>query len=143
MAAPTLVATELQLLDIMREADDEAVTFAELEIAGVGEPQRALRMLELAGFTFDHVIDRTSRGEEVECVRLAADHLLDLSVPAEIEISTAAVPRKPSAPVRTRSRGRRAPIGRHAGNPSLYSVLLVALLALLTLGAATAVARGR
>ncbi|MBX5441620.1 MAG: hypothetical protein IRZ32_08850, partial [Solirubrobacteraceae bacterium] len=60
-----------RLLELMREADDEAVTLDELEIAGVPDPALALRALELAGIGVERVIDRTQRGTAVSCVRLA------------------------------------------------------------------------
>jgi hypothetical protein len=59
------------LLDLMREADDEAVTLDELAIAGVEDPAAALLALELAGFGLERVVDLTERGLELPCVRLA------------------------------------------------------------------------
>jgi hypothetical protein len=55
-----------RLLDLLREAGPEAVTLAELEVAGVRDPARALFELELAGHAVSRVLD-----ERVECVRLA------------------------------------------------------------------------
>jgi hypothetical protein len=59
------------LLELMREADDEAVTLDELAIAGVPDPAAALLALELAGFGLERVVDTTERGLELPCVRLA------------------------------------------------------------------------
>jgi hypothetical protein len=59
------------LLELMREADDEAVTLDELAIAGVEDPATALLALELAGFGLERVVDTTERGRELPCVRLA------------------------------------------------------------------------
>jgi hypothetical protein len=59
------------LLDLMREADDEAVTLDELAIAGVEDPAAALLALETAGFGLERVLDTTERGLELPCVRLA------------------------------------------------------------------------
>jgi cell division septation protein DedD len=67
----TLDPRASRLLALMHEADTEAVTLDELEIAGVEDPARALHALELAGFTFERVTDRTATRETVECVRLA------------------------------------------------------------------------
>ena len=59
-----------RLLALMHEADAEPVTLDELQIAGIEDPAHALHALELAGFTFERVIDRTAARREVECVRL-------------------------------------------------------------------------
>jgi hypothetical protein len=59
------------LLELMREADDEAVTLDELAIAGVEDPATALLALELAGFGLERVIDTSEHGRELPCVRLA------------------------------------------------------------------------
>jgi hypothetical protein len=67
----TLDPRASRLLALMHEADTEAVTLDELEIAGVEDPARALHALELAGFTFERVTDRTASSEEIQCVRLA------------------------------------------------------------------------
>lgn len=59
------------LLELMREADDEAVTLDELAIAGIEDPATALLALERAGFGLERVIDTSERGRAVSCVRLA------------------------------------------------------------------------
>jgi hypothetical protein len=59
------------LLELMREADDEAVTLDELAIAGIEDPATALLALEQAGFGLERVIDTSERGREMPCVRLA------------------------------------------------------------------------
>lgn len=56
------------LLDLLREAGDEAVTFDELELVGISDPARALWELELEGFTVHRVFD-----ERKLCVRLDGD----------------------------------------------------------------------
>lgn len=67
----TLDGRTSRLLDLMREADDEAVTLDELAIAGVHEPAAALLALELAGYGLERVIDTSEGGRELPCVRLA------------------------------------------------------------------------
>jgi hypothetical protein len=67
----TLDSRASLLLELMREADDEAVTLDELEIAGIEDPATALLTLERAGFGLERVIDTTERGRELPCVRLA------------------------------------------------------------------------
>ena len=67
------------LLDLLREAGDEAVTYDELEVAGVREPALALFELEEAGHAVSRVFDMTDHGRLVTCVRLGAE-------PAPIEI---------------------------------------------------------
>ena len=58
------------LLDLLREAGDEAVTLDELSIVGVGDPAAALLQLELAGHAVSRVYDSTAGGRLVTCVRL-------------------------------------------------------------------------
>jgi hypothetical protein len=67
----TLDRRARQLLELMREADDEAVTLDELQIAGIEDPGSALLALERAGFGLERVIDTTERGRELPCVRLS------------------------------------------------------------------------
>jgi hypothetical protein len=57
----------VRLLDLLREAGDEAVTLDELAIAGVRDPARALHALEEAG----HAVQRV-RDNRFACVRLAS-----------------------------------------------------------------------
>ena len=56
------------LLDLLREAGDEAVTFDELELVGITDPARALWELELSGFHVQRVFD-----ERKLCVRLTTE----------------------------------------------------------------------
>ena len=56
------------LLDLLREAGDEAVTFEELELVGITDPARALWELELSGFHVQRVFD-----ERKLCVRLMTE----------------------------------------------------------------------
>jgi hypothetical protein len=65
-------ADTIQLLELLREAGDEAVTLDELAIVGVRDPARALRALEEAGHAVQRVSERPGRGRAVTCVRLAA-----------------------------------------------------------------------
>ena len=67
----TLDSRASRLLDLMREADDEAVTLDELAIAGIEDPAGALLALELAGIGLERVIDTSEGGRELPCVRLA------------------------------------------------------------------------
>jgi hypothetical protein len=64
-------ADTTQLLELLREAGDEAVTLDELAIAGVRDPAGALRALEEAGHAVQRVHERPARGRAVICVRLA------------------------------------------------------------------------
>jgi len=110
----TLDSRATQLLELMREADDEAVTLDELAIAGIEDPATALLTLERAGFGLERVIDTTERGREVPCVRLARTTWpIDAPDPAP-------------APV---AQGSSRPAATTLRNP-----VEVALLALLTLG---------
>lgn len=95
------------LLDLLREAGDEAVTLDELEIAGVREPALALLELEEAGHAVSRVFDTTGRGRLVTCVRLGE---------ADAEPEPAALPAAPGAASPSASR------------PLLLAGLLVALL---------------
>jgi hypothetical protein len=66
-----MLSDKARLLDLLREAGNEAVTLEELEIAGVSDPSLALQALELAGHTVERVIDQTDAGRRFQCVRLA------------------------------------------------------------------------
>jgi hypothetical protein len=57
-----------RLLDLLREAGDEAVTLDELHVVGVHDPAAALLALEVAGHGVERVLDG-----RVECVRLARE----------------------------------------------------------------------
>jgi hypothetical protein len=69
------------LLDLLREAGDEAVTLDELEVVGVRDPARALLQLELAGHAVSRVVDAT-HPRQVPCVRLAPAPAPAAPVPA-------------------------------------------------------------
>jgi hypothetical protein len=80
-----------RLLDLLREAGDEAVSLAELEVVGVRDPASALLDLELSGHAISRILD-----DRTECVRLApfdGVHLL-----AEPEPAAAATAEDASAP---------------------------------------------
>src|SRR6478752_7462135 len=62
-----------RLLELLREAGDEAVTLDELKVVGLSDPARALLELELAGIAVQRVYEDPARGRRVTCVRLAAD----------------------------------------------------------------------
>jgi hypothetical protein len=79
------------LLDLLREAGDEAVTLDELEIVGVREPARALFELELAGHAVSRVFDQPRPGHPVTCVRLAPP------APAPAAALSRAAPAPPAA----------------------------------------------
>jgi hypothetical protein len=58
-----------RLLDLLREAGDEAVTLDELAVVGVQDPASALLSLELAGFGVERIYERAGTGTRT-CVRL-------------------------------------------------------------------------
>ena len=58
-----------RLLDLLREAGDEAVTLDELAVVGVQDPASALLSLELAGFGVERIYERVASGTRT-CVRL-------------------------------------------------------------------------
>jgi pyruvate/2-oxoglutarate dehydrogenase complex dihydrolipoamide acyltransferase (E2) component len=64
-------ADTIQLLELLREAGDEAVTLDELAIVGVRDPAAALRALERDGHAVQRVHERPGRGRALTCVRLA------------------------------------------------------------------------
>jgi pyruvate/2-oxoglutarate dehydrogenase complex dihydrolipoamide acyltransferase (E2) component len=66
-----MTADTTHLLELLREAGDEAVTLDELAIVGVRDPAGALRALEAAGHAVQRVPERPRRGWPVTCVRLA------------------------------------------------------------------------
>jgi len=115
-----------RLLDLMREADEEAVTLDELRIAGIPDPALALHALELAGIGVERVVDRTQRGLAVSCVRLARPEAEAAPAPEPEPPRTAALPDPAWPPP--------APAPRRAGTASPAHVL-AALLGLLLLGA--------
>jgi hypothetical protein len=136
----TLDPLATRLLALMHEADTEAVTLDELAIAGVEDPARALHALELAGFTFERVTDRTASRREIECIRLAlaagspsaaADRI---EPPAASESATSAAPAEQPAGARPSSSSRsRAERVIEAGDrqPLLLALLALVLVALL------------
>ena len=67
----TLLEDTGLLLDLLREAGDEAVTLDELQVVGVRDPARALFELELAGHAVRRVPDASAPGRRLTCVRLA------------------------------------------------------------------------
>lgn len=89
------------LLDLLNEAGDEAVTLAELEVAGVTDPARALLELELAGSRVQRVYEHESRQI---CVRLAPEGAPEIDIlgndlvePPEFEPTVTRVERDPVA----------------------------------------------
>jgi hypothetical protein len=98
-------ADTIQLLELLREAGDEAVTLDELAIVGVRDPARALRALEESGHAVQRVYERPGRGRPVTCVRLAApgetpapEPAPRLPVPAPRRAPALAPPPSPPAP---------------------------------------------
>lgn len=90
------------LLDLLREAGDEAVTLDELQIVGVRDPAAALLALELAG----HSVHRVYEQPSVTCIRLGAPAPVLVEVP-DVELPTIAKPAPvpvsaPPAPVAAR-----------------------------------------
>ena len=63
------------LLDLLREAGDEAVTLEELAVAGVPDVAQALLELELAGMEVQRVYEHTSGAL---CIRLAPERAPDI-----------------------------------------------------------------
>jgi hypothetical protein len=93
-------ADTIQLLELLREAGDEAVTLDELAIVGVRNPARALRALEEAGHAVQRVYERPGRGRPVTCVRLAARG--DDPAPTPLPAPVAPRPVAPKAATRQR-----------------------------------------
>jgi hypothetical protein len=125
---PTLDSRASLLLELMREADDEAVTLDELAVAGIEDAATALLALERAGFGVERVIDRSERGQTLACVRLARP-IWPIDAPA------------PAPPL-----ARGAPSCRRPATETQLTPPRVALLALVTLGLAwllRAALRGR
>ncbi|MEA2320709.1 MAG: hypothetical protein QOD81_559 [Solirubrobacteraceae bacterium] len=79
------------LLDLLREAGEEAVTLDELAVAGVRDPARALHALEEAGHAVQRVHDN-----RFTCVRLAPP---GERLPAPRATTVADRPRIPAAGV--------------------------------------------
>jgi hypothetical protein len=96
-------ADTTQLLELLREAGDEAVTLDELAIVGVRDPARALRALEEAGHAVQRVYERPGRdGPVLTCVRLAR-----AAEPPAVPVPAPAVPvPAPAAPPVLASRRR-------------------------------------
>jgi hypothetical protein len=94
-------ADTAQLLMLLREAGDEAVTLDELAIAGVRDPAGALRRLEDAGHAVQRVRERPAHGRAVMCVRLAAPSAgLQRDVPASTPAPATPARRAPAPPAR-------------------------------------------
>jgi hypothetical protein len=102
----------IQLLELLREAGDEAVTLDELAVVGVRDPARTLRALEEAGHAIQRVRERPGRGHAVTCVRLAAP------APAVV---------RPPVRVAPRSAARPHPDGRLLGGAAAGGLLALAL----------------
>lgn len=82
------------LLELLREAGDEAVTLDELEVVGIADPARALLELELAGARVQRVYEHESRAV---CVRLAPEGAPEIDIlgnelvePPEFEVRASA-----------------------------------------------------
>jgi hypothetical protein len=99
-----------RLLELLREAGEEAVTLDELAIAGVRDPARALRELEEAG----HRVQRL-RDQRFACVRLAPEAPQSPAVPA--------VPKPPERTPRPAAGPSRALAG------AIAAVIVLAVLA--------------
>jgi len=129
----TLDERARRLLDLMREADEEAVTLDELQIAGIPDPALALHALELAGVGVERVVDRTQRGVAVSCVRLARSEPEATPAP---EPEPDAEPQRAPLPDPAWPPPAPAPAGR-ARTTAMASParVLAALLGLLALGA--------
>ena len=97
-----MTADTTHLLELLREAGDEAVTLDELAIVGVRDPAGALRALEAAGHAVQRVPERPRRGRPVTCVRLAraAPERPAVAPPPTVAPPPAAPP--PAAPARAR-----------------------------------------
>jgi pyruvate/2-oxoglutarate dehydrogenase complex dihydrolipoamide acyltransferase (E2) component len=97
-----MTADTTHLLELLREAGDEAVTLDELAIVGVRDPAGALRALEAAGHAVQRVPERPRRGRPVTCVRLAraAPERPAVAAPPAVPPPPAAPP--PAAPARAR-----------------------------------------
>jgi hypothetical protein len=91
-------ADTIQLLELLREAGDEAVTLDELAIVGVRNPARALRALEEAGHAVQRVYERPGRGRPVTCVRLAARGDDPAPTPLPAPVAPRPVAPRPVAP---------------------------------------------
>jgi hypothetical protein len=118
-------ADTIQLLELLREAGDEAVTLDELAIVGVRDPARALRALEEAGHAVQRVLERPGRGRTVTCVRLAPPAAEPAAQPGPPPL---AVPAPPRAPVPARQ--ATAPAPRLLAGAALGVLLLVLVRAL-------------
>lgn len=122
-----------RLLDLLLEADNEAVTLGELEVVGVVEPAQALLELELAGHTFERVYAMGSGERPLACVRLAR--------PDAPVVPRALTPVAAPRPVAAR---RTPPAAQPAVRPSSpLAALALLLLAVLMLGLVRRASRRR
>jgi hypothetical protein len=84
-----------KLLDLLREAGDEAVTLDELEVVGVGDPGAALLALELAGHSITRVFDN-----RVTCFKLGPEAEVVLPEPEPFVVTQRSAPKpSPSTPL--------------------------------------------
>jgi hypothetical protein len=86
-----------QLLALLREAGEEAVTLDELAVVGVRDPAGTLRALEEAGHAVQRVEERHEAGPAVVCVRLASAQAEAASAPDPAPGPVATAP-EPVAP---------------------------------------------
>jgi hypothetical protein len=114
-------ADTIQLLELLREAGDEAVTLDELAIVGVRDPARALRALEEAGHAVQRVSERPGRGRAVTCVRFSAPGATPAPAPAPP--LPAPLPPRPLATARSAP----APAGSRLLAAAAVGVLLLVL----------------
>ena len=128
----TLDERAARLLDLMREADAEAVTLDELEVVGIADPAAALLQLELAGYGLERVIDTTARGRELPCVRLARE----TAPTATLEFPRVRAPAEPPPPAP-------APAPTRANPSPAVRVALLTLLGLVLLGLVRGALRSR
>jgi hypothetical protein len=112
-------AETMQLLELLREAGEEAVTLDELAVVGVRDPAGALKALEEAGHAVQRVYEHPARGGTVTCVRLAS-----AAAPAASEPPVVVAP---AAPPATRAPRRRFRLLTGAALGVLALVVLRAL----------------
>ena len=116
------------LLDLLREAGDEAVTFDELELVWISDPALALWDLELAGVHVQRVFDQRKL-----CVKLAAERAALAEQVADVvdeqptvEIEALWPPVADATPAMAAAPGR--PVARTAAL-GLFALLLLVLFA--------------
>jgi len=109
-----------RLLDLLREAGDEAVTLDELSVVGVQDPASALLSLELAGFGVERIYERAATGTRT-CVRLRTEPAADRP-PGD----DAPAPAEPAAALAEGHRAR-AVAPRRAAAALLLALLLLVI----------------